>query len=180
MDTDEKTWRTVLRDIDSAELHFSQAFPLFETLKSLPDPENTYDGYIIEMAFQHAMQAGYTSVESAIKRILRIAGESLPSGPSAHKELLLDSFEHYDNRPPIFTNPDVRRNLHILRGFRHVAAHSYDDFDPDLAQSAAMAAKKMSETLKSQVLEFIEKFDPALDRNKMSDALLPRKIRFKG
>jgi len=177
MSVDEKTWRTVLRDIDSAELHFSQAFPLFEMLESLPDPENTYDGYIIEMAFQHAMQAGYTSIESAIKKILSIAGETLPSGPSAHKELLLDSFEHYDNRPPIFTDPDVRRNLHILRAFRHVAAHSYDNFDPNLAQSAARAAKSIGETLKTQILEFIEKFDPNLDIGTIRDTLLSRKMR---
>jgi len=47
----------------------------------------------------------------------------------------------------------------MLKGFRHVATHSYDDFVPELAKPAALAAGRVLGRLKPQVLMFIEKFD---------------------
>jgi len=163
MNSISKTWHVVIRDIDSAELHFSHAVQLFDRLKAASKADEVY---IAEMAFQHAMQSGYTSVEAAIKRIFHTAGEPLPVGPSTHKELLRDAFEAYEDRPAIFTAPDVKRNLQVLRGFRHVAAHAYDDFEPDLAAPAALAALSIKGKLKSQILEFIGKFDPLTQEEK--------------
>jgi len=161
MITQRKPWHTVIRDVNSAEHHFLRASKLFDVLVL----EKSHDVYTVEMAFQHAMQSGYTSIESAIRKIFHITGEEIPTGSSSHKELLLDSFEPYADRPAIFTDPLVQKSLHALRGFRHVAAHSYDDFSTDLAAPSARAAKNIAGKLASQILDFIEKFDPCSDVN---------------
>jgi len=153
-------WEDVVYDIERAEFHFSMAVEAFEKLETMP---KTREIYYVEMTFQHAMQCAYTSLEMAIKRIFNIAGELLPTGGSTHDQLLKMACRSWGVRPMIFQNAETHLDLKILKGFRHVAAHSYDDFVPELAKPSALAAKRVKGKLKQQILEFIEKFDPCLD-----------------
>jgi len=160
-----KTWKPIIHDVESAERHFEQAARLFEKLIAVsPHHADTYE---TEMAFQHAMQSGYTSIESAIKKIFVVANEELPIGSSSHAELLKDAFEDYGERPAIFYGREMFEILTLLKNFRHVAAHSYDDFSLNLARPSASAAAAVRGKLRSQAREFIEKFDGPINDPKI-------------
>ena len=69
-------------DLASAKRHFGEAVHLHRT------PSPAVPAYVTNMAFQHGMQAGYTSFEAAMKRLLYLLDEPLPVGPAWHAALL--------------------------------------------------------------------------------------------
>lgn len=54
-------WDDVLADVASSRRHFGQAVEIFDRHLSGPGAP---DHYVMAMAFQHAMQSGYTSSNS--------------------------------------------------------------------------------------------------------------------
>lgn len=59
------------------------------------------DSYTEVMAFQHAMQAGYTSFEVGLRRAFAMIGEALPQRPDWHAVLLRRAASALENgRPP--------------------------------------------------------------------------------
>lgn len=64
-------WDDIQGDLVSAKKHFAQAVALYVT---------GVGDYLTSMAFQHAMQSGYTSFEAAMKRLLHLIDEPLPRG----------------------------------------------------------------------------------------------------
>ena len=61
-------WDDVLADVASSRRHFGRAVEIFDRNLSGPDAS---DDYVTAMAFQHAMQSGYTSFEAAMRRFWR-------------------------------------------------------------------------------------------------------------
>ena len=57
-------WDDVLADVASSRRHFGQAVEIFDRHLSGPGAP---DHYVMAMAFQHAMQFGYTSFELAMQ-----------------------------------------------------------------------------------------------------------------
>lgn len=94
------------------------------------------------MAFQHAMYAGYTSFESFLRRLLTTLDEPLPVGPDWHAKLLSRTARPVEgHRPALIGTALHDAALHLLM-FRHVALHSYETFDPELAEPAVRAAER--------------------------------------
>lgn len=145
-------WNDIERDIALSRRHFGRAVELFRRGWNPEDEEGTY---FASMAFMHAMLAGYTSFESAVKRLLSMLDEPMPSGPDWHSVLLNRIAEPSlaSSRPALLDSKDLLRTTDRLRAFRHVAAHNYENFDEERAEIAVRAAEV-----------FLAEIDPALAR----------------
>lgn len=109
------------RDIAAAIRHFQAAIETFRLGER--DPA-TQAGYRDVMAFQHAMQSGYTSFELALRRFLALLDEGVPQGPDRHSALLRRMSKPLEgSRPAVPGEPLARAADELLR-FRHVAMHS--------------------------------------------------------
>jgi hypothetical protein len=111
------------------------------------------------MALMHAFMAGYTSIEAALLRTLRMLSEAEPNGPDWHAVLLRRVCTEAPDRPAIL-EADVCKGLDELRRFRHVAMHVYEDFEPQRAQRAVNAARGVLPRLKPSLETFKAVIDP--------------------
>jgi hypothetical protein len=111
------------------------------------------------MAFMHAMYAGRTSMERALLRIREIQGEEAPSGRQWHPDLIARVGANVGGRPPILSSALVKA-AGRTRKFRHVTAHTYDDFDPDDADPAVRAAEKLVAGLRAAFAAYLAVIDP--------------------
>lgn len=75
-------WLDVADDVSDAALHFTNAQSLHATGRY---EALGIEGYRDGMALMHALQAGHTSAEAAMLRILRILGEDAPTGEDWHR-----------------------------------------------------------------------------------------------
>ena len=148
-------WDDIAADIASAKRHFGEAGLLFRSHRA--DPAS----YVTAMAFQHAMQAGYTSFETAMKRLLALLGEPLPVDPDSHAALLRRLGRAVPgSRPPVL-DADLLAHAEALRRFRHVAMHAYDDFAFMRAETPALAAEAVVTTIDAALARFRAAIDPA-------------------
>ncbi len=144
-------WNDIERDVSSSRRHFAKAIEVFGHLRGASGEENYY---FQTAAFMHAMLSGYTSFEAAMKRLLALLGEPLPSGSDWHTALVQRiATADVGSRPAILDDAALVRAVSGLRGFRHVAAHAYDEFDEDRAALAARDAET-----------FLAEIDPTLAR----------------
>lgn len=111
------------------------------------------------MAFMHAMFAGHTSLERALLRVLDLHGEEAPSGRQLHADLINRAGRSLGGRPPILPAPLVKA-ADRTRRFRHVAAHTYDTFDPADADPAVRAAEELATKLKNALATYRGAMDP--------------------
>ena len=114
------------------------------------------------MAFMHAMQAGHTSMEAGLERILKMLGEEIPVGESWHRDLIKRVSRSLEDRPAIFPQ-DVARAADETRKFRNLATRSYDNFSVEFAEPSVEAAAILSKKLQEVVKEFKIKIDPPED-----------------
>lgn len=125
--------------------------------------EPDLDGYRARMGLQHAMQAGYTSLEGGLHRILDILGEDGPTGPNSHADLIRRTSRPVDlpnrSRPAILTR-EVAADADETRRFRHRAAHDYDNFLPERAAPSIDAARRLAQTLAPCIRLFRDRIDP--------------------
>lgn len=150
-------WSDALDDLSSARAHFGEAIAMFEAsdfTKSGPD-------YLHRMAFQHAMQAGYTSFESALKRIFALLGEPLPVGADWRYALLRRASAPLEGLRPAILGAELSRAATELMRFRHVAMHAYDRFDVDKAGLAVRDAKAFLARMDEDLATFRSRIDPA-------------------
>lgn len=131
-------WGDIERDLESSYHHFRMAIEGFAQIK---DSANDTERYFRTAAFMHAMLAGYTSFESAMKRLTGMLDEILPTGHDWHKTLI-DRLATpiAGQRPAVLDDEKLLIAIDALRGFRHIAAHAYDRFDED---RAAVAVSKI-------------------------------------
>lgn len=150
-------WRDIADDIAAAARHFQAAIELFRM--GGQDPA-TQAGYRDVMAFQHAMQSGYTSFELALRRLLALLDEALPQGPDWHSALLRRLSKPLEgSRPAVLGAPLARAADELLR-FRHVAMHSYDHFDARKAALAVEAAETFLRHVEGDIAAFRATIDP--------------------
>jgi hypothetical protein len=143
-------WIEVQRDIEASVQHFAGAARLFA------DPDlraGGWEGYKTRMSLMHAMQAGHTSLEAALLRILDIHDEARPTGEFWHTDLIRRVARPVGDRPAVLT-ADLFQAADRTRRFRHVAVRTYDFFDPDEAQEAIAAAALLAKTLTATIAAF--------------------------
>jgi hypothetical protein len=107
----------------------------------------------------HAMQSGYTSLETSLIRILEARGEDTPSGRQWCADLIQRAGRPTNTRPPILPE-SLLPKIDRARKFRHAAAHAYDNFDPDDAEPAVRAAEKIAAELTDAIAAFRTATDP--------------------
>ena len=148
-------WHDIASDIASAKRHFSAALTIHEAdfLGGAPD-------YRSVMAFQHAMQAGYTSFEAGLKRLFHMLDEPLPVGPDSHAVLLRRAGQPVPGARPAVLDGALLSQADELRRFRHVAMHSYDDFDPRRATLPVDAARAFIDGIDAALARFRATVDP--------------------
>ncbi len=154
-------WIEVEDDFAKAAFHFRNAAALHA--------EGGYEdeglaGYRTVMAMMHAMQSGYTSLESGLIRVLDLLGEERPTGEAWHSDLLRRAARRTPTRPPILS-PEIFRVADKTRRFRHVAMKSYDLFDPREAGDAVAAAAALAERLLQDLAAFRAAIDPPDEPN---------------
>lgn len=143
-------WFEAEQDAEAARTHFGQAAALWER-GGFERPD--LDGYAAAMALMHAMQSGHTSLEASLSRCLYVVGEDLPTGRDWHADPVRRAASAVDGRPALLP-PPLARAAHETRRFRHVAMHSYCDFDAARAGPAIGAARALAEGLPTAFAEF--------------------------
>lgn len=150
-------WQDALDDLSAAKLHFREAVAIFENAGFMP---GVAPDYVNSMAFQHAMQSGYTSFEGALKRIFAMLDEPLPVGGDWHRDLVMCAIKPIpDERPAIIGEALASPVLDLMR-FRHVAMHSYDRFDVEKAAVAVGHARSFLGSIDADIARFRAVIDP--------------------
>lgn len=149
-------WFDIEQSVASAEHHFRGSVAIFQSLR---DGVSDLDRYTAEMGFMHAMQAGHSSLEAALLRILDLFNEEPPSGASWHADLMRRVSAATDQRPPILAG-DLAVAADETRQFRNIAVRAYDNFKLHRAHDAVAAAALLAAQLRSAVAAFRAQVDP--------------------
>jgi hypothetical protein len=150
-------WVDILSDVSAAEHHFKAAQRLAE------DPALSgadFDGYRAQMALMHALQAGHTSAETALRRIVAVLGEPLPSRPDWDADLMARLARDIPGERPAALPAELAQALQETRRFRHVAMHVCDQFDPARARLAVAAAAIVANDLRASLGAFRAALSP--------------------
>ena len=153
-------WIEIEDDLDAACRHFGNAGRLFEDGGFEAED---LAGYRARMALLHAMQAGHTSLEAALKRILALLGEEAPAGDQSHADLVRrvsKPVQAVGRARPAVLPTELAQDVDETRRFRHRASHDYDNFDPVRARPAVEAARRLAVALKPAVAAFRARVDP--------------------
>lgn len=150
-------WRDIADDVAGAIRHFRAAVALF---RAGEHDVRTSDGYRDVMAFQRAMQSGYTSFELALRRILALLDEAPPQGPDWHAVLLRRLSRASEGDRPALLGRKLAIAADELLRFRHVAMHSYDHFDERKAALAVEAAEVFLQHVEADIATFRAAIDP--------------------
>jgi hypothetical protein len=116
-------------------------------------------GSALRMGFMHAIQAGHTSMESALLRVLDLLGEARPSGESWHADLIGRVAQALAGRPAILP-PDLAAAADETRRFPNRATRAYDNFDPTKIAPTIDAADGLARRLPSAIATFRQATDP--------------------
>ena len=150
-------WGDIERDLESSRRHFTMAVEGFAQVQAA---SNDRERYFRRAAFMHAMLAGYTSFENAMRRLTALLDEPLPTGHDWHRTLIDRLAEPIEGqRPVVLEGERLLIAIDALRGFRHVAAHAYDRFDEE---RAAVAVHK-AEIFVSEIMPVLARFRAAFD-----------------
>lgn len=91
------------------------------------------------------LHAWYTAAEAAYDRIARLLDQTVPEGSSWHVDLLAQMRIEVPGLRPAVIPPEVLRDMHELRRFRHFFRNAYVlDLDP------AKIADRVSELLRAR------------------------------
>lgn len=84
-------------------------------------------GAALRMGLMHAVQAGHTSLDNALLRILDLIDEPRPRGDAWHADLIVRVGQDVAQRPAILP-PDLAASADETRRFRNRATRAYDNF----------------------------------------------------
>ena len=152
-------WIDVRDDIVDAARHFENAQAIYSDGRF---GDEGLAAYRDAMALMHALQAGHTSAEAALLRILRILGEEAPTGDDWHKKLVerLAKGNGAAHARPAVLSPDVAVDLDETRRFRNRATRNYGHFNATRVGPSLAAAKRLATTLLADVERFKAIIDP--------------------
>ena len=111
----------------------------------------------------HAMQAGHTSAETALVRVLRILSDDPPTGEDWHKKVFerLAKVNGADHARPALLSSTVAADLEETRRFRNRAMRSYGGFNAQRAVPSLQAAERLSTSLAPDIATFKALVDPS-------------------
>jgi hypothetical protein len=115
-------------------------------------------GSALRMGFMHAIQAGHTSLENALLRILDLIDETRPRGDAWHADLICRAGQGLARRPPILP-PGLATSADETRRFRNRATRAYDNFDPDRIAPTIQAADDLAQHLPAAIADFRQVID---------------------
>jgi hypothetical protein len=150
-------WLDVRDELTTGIAHLDNACRMFDEFLLVGDDLRAYAN---RMALMHAMQAGYTSIEAGLDRILHLLGEERPQGADWHKALLRRVASPLAEERPAVLSAELYRRLDDLHRFRHVASRTYDTFEPGQAHPAVDAARHVVANLMAEVDAFQAQVDP--------------------
>ncbi|WP_103333186.1 hypothetical protein [Pseudotabrizicola formosa] len=152
-------WILIKQDFASAAYHLKLACELYASPEfaaaSTSDDIQT-KAYL--MAFLHAMQSGYTSLENGLLRLLIVFDEARPTGGFWQKDLLSRVKIQVGCRPPIFDETS-HKHADELRRFRNLVMTGYSHLDLKHAVAAVTSASYMSQNLDELLFKFINFVD---------------------
>lgn len=157
-------WDDIADHLARARQHFERGRQLYQ---AEPARGSVFDDYGRDMAFMHAFQSGYTSVETALKLTLDILGEVRPTGETWHADLLRRLARAHSDRPAL-PSPQLYDAVDKLRRFRDVAALAYDSFDIRDARPAYDAAAAVIAGLEAEMATFRSAVDPDAGQDERS------------
>jgi hypothetical protein len=147
---DDDHWLEIEDDFNAASQHFAMAVQLFRrggfSVEGI-------DGYAARMALMHSMQAGHTSLENGLKRILVILGEDMPIGERWQSDLIKRVSRNTQKHPAILSK-GTSDFADETRRFRNVAVRNYDSFMPQHADASVSAAENWSSRLLPELMAF--------------------------
>lgn len=151
-------WIEIESDFGSAQKHFETAQRLYARGPVTRDED---EEHVFALAFMHAMQAGHTSLESGMVRIMRMVEEDVPNGDQWHADVVRRMSQAIDGKRPAFLSSPLSKAVNETRTFRHVATRTYDDFNWADAKRPLEAARVIAASLMKALGEFRQKLDPA-------------------
>jgi hypothetical protein len=116
-------------------------------------------GSALRMGFMHAIQAGHTSLENALLRLLDLLDEARPSGESWYADLIGRVARTLPDRPAILS-AELSAAADETRKFRNRAARAYDNFDPTRIMPTIEAADRLARQLPAAIAAFRQAIDP--------------------
>ncbi|HWH40957.1 MAG TPA: hypothetical protein VNU21_14035 [Usitatibacter sp.] len=150
-------WIEVRSDFQSAQRHFETAQKLYVRGSGTDDEDQEQ---VFALAFMHAMQAGYTSLESGMVRIMTMVHEDVPQGEQWHADVVRRMSQGIDGKRPALLASSLLPAVNETRKFRHVATHTYDDFNWADARRPVEAARVIAASLADVLREFQQRLDP--------------------
>jgi hypothetical protein len=115
-------------------------------------------GSALRMGFMHAVQAGHTSLENALLRILDLIDETRPRGDAWHADLIGRAGQELTHRPAILP-PGLAASADETRRLRNRATRAYDNFDPDRIAPTIQAADDLAQHLPGAIAAFRQIID---------------------
>ncbi|WP_029029236.1 hypothetical protein [Salinarimonas rosea] len=150
-------WIEIDADVASALIHFGRAVEIFEAGGLEGDD---LDAYKSRMALLQAMQAGHTSLEAALERILVLLGEEKPVlSATYHADLVRRVSSPIPGARPAVISGALARAVDETRRFRHVARKAYDGFEVPRAEPAVAAARVVRDALAEAIAGFRRALD---------------------
>lgn len=149
-------WIEIDKAIASATLNFARGVefaghPSFQA--------DDLIGEAMRMGFMHAIQAGHTSLENALLRVLDLLDEARPGGESWHADLISRVAQASIDRPAILP-PNLVASADETRRFRNRAVRAYDNFDPGKVTPTIDAADALARRLPAAIATFRQAIDP--------------------
>lgn len=141
-------------------MHFDMAIRLFDAGGF---ERAGIEGYRSSTGFLFAMQAGYTSIENAVRRVFDILAEVPPSGEYWHRDLIDRAARPISgaNARPAIIDQALRDHLLECMRMRHRARNAnYDELDPRKAAPSVEAARSVLMQLPAAIATFRTIIDP--------------------
>ena len=106
----------------------------------------------------------YTGFESIIERIVDRLGESKPTGPNWHTELLDQTTEPAPGLRPAVIDKRSRQRIEAYRRFRHFFRHAYSvPLEWSRMEAEAAGAADLLDELRSQLTVFFDRLQSERD-----------------
>lgn len=152
-------WFEIDADLAAAKTCYENSLALAQA-GGFEDPG--LEGFKSNMALMHAMQAAYTSMESAFERVLSLFEEPLPVGRDWHKSLIDRVAAPLNGRPPVIS-PPLASALHESRKFRHIVVRNYTNFQFEECGPALRATRIILDLVDEDFKKFRDLVDPDPD-----------------